>query len=273
MPVRTALTILSVCLAAICGACSMPTNTSAGDPSLAPRVALRTLDPFATSNTVLAPERSPAGLEAAAIERCRANRGGRRPAFEITGFNCYVFFPTTQRFELPAPPPDDVAEAQLLVPMAAMRSPDVMASILAQAQDPMPAFWATAGIDPVRVPALEETVRAVLNDGANLTLKVKAEFSRTRPHIANSQVKPAIEVPWHSSYPSGHATQAMLAALVLGCLNPSAQTALDALAVSVGRNREIAGVHYPSDTEAGFLLGRMIFDELRKNPSFGLCGN
>ena len=67
---------------------------------------------------------------------------------------------------------------------------------------------------------------------------------------------PPIQVPGHSSFPSGHATQAHLIAecakLVLSTPVKAALSAdLDALAGRIARNREIAGLHYRSDSTAG----------------------
>jgi membrane-associated phospholipid phosphatase len=74
-------------------------------------------------------------------------------------------------------------------------------------------------------------------------------------------------VPGHAAYPSGHATQSFLiarclAAAVEGGPSALASEALDALANRIARNREIAGVHYPSDTAAGRDLAAQLFAAL-----------
>src|SRR5262249_57034663 len=72
---------------------------------------------------------------------------------------------------------------------------------------------------------------------------------------------PPIQVPGHASYPSGHSTQAHLIAQCVqlalpaaGPLTAALSADLDALAVRIARNREIAGLHYPSDSAAGLVL-------------------
>ena len=77
-------------------------------------------------------------------------------------------------------------------------------------------------------------------------------------------------VPGHPSFPSGHATQAMLMALCVGeavknqVSNdvPVWPPLLQTLARRIARNREIAGLHFRSDTKAGFELARKTFDKL-----------
>lgn len=203
-----------------------------------------------------------------AIDRCVKEQNGRPVMFTRSGANCYIYFPSDQSFSIPDPPADNKAEAMKLVEMKSKRNAKTIAEINSQSLDFRPEFWKVAGIDPGKNPEFEEMIRLVTNDSINLTLKVKSRFERTRPHVVNPDVTPVIVVPWHSAYPSGHATQAALFAHIFACANPSAKEDLERLAISVGRNREIAGVHYPSDTDAGFQLGRMMFEALAKNPKF-----
>ena len=88
---------------------------------------------------------------------------------------------------------------------------------------------------------------------------------------------PPIAVPGHAAYPSGHATQARLVAAcaklalpdpndVSGLPNPTTvalSAALDVLATRIARNREIAGLHYPSDSGAGAELATFCLDLLK----------
>jgi membrane-associated phospholipid phosphatase len=108
----------------------------------------------------------------------------------------------------------------------------------------------------------------------------KALFNRPRPSTLSPALLPPIEVPGHASYPSGHATQAYLTALLLSEVMPAAANhALDVdgqvvgapgqpnravgplyrIAERVARNREVLGLHYRSDTAAGRLLAESTF--------------
>jgi hypothetical protein len=77
---------------------------------------------------------------------------------------------------------------------------------------------------------------------------------------------PPIQVPGHASYPSGHSTQAHLVALCLKLVIPaSVQPMADDLKVladRIARNRQIAGLHYQNDTDAGVQLARDIYNIL-----------
>ena len=77
---------------------------------------------------------------------------------------------------------------------------------------------------------------------------------------------PPIDVPGHASYPSGHATESYLLAGILKEVMPAEasmqtdvndldSTPLRRLAQRVARNREVLGLHYPSDSKAGRYLG------------------
>lgn len=90
---------------------------------------------------------------------------------------------------------------------------------------------------------------------------------RLRPSQVCPALLPAIEVPGHPAFPSGHAAQAMLMALGLEASLPGPRRqalapALHALAYRIGRNREIAGLHYASDTTAGLELAGKTFELL-----------
>jgi membrane-associated phospholipid phosphatase len=99
----------------------------------------------------------------------------------------------------------------------------------------------------------------------------KNMFQRPRPSQLWPELMPPIEVPGHASFPSGHATEAAVVAL---CLNdiakdgasvvPSAdgdQGITTRLAQRIARNREVLGIHYPSDSEAGMFLASTVFEE------------
>ena len=74
--------------------------------------------------------------------------------------------------------------------------------------------------------------------------------------------------PPFPAYPSGHGFQSRLAALVLSELRPDARGPLLAMAQRIGFNREVAGVHYPSDTRAGQSLAEQVFEIARQGKHF-----
>lgn len=88
----------------------------------------------------------------------------------------------------------------------------------------------------------------------------KGLYQRPRPSMLCPALLPPLPMPGHASFPSGHSTQSHLMAQ---CMNdiltgrpqlPAMQTDLLALADRIARNRELAGLHYPSDSAAGKTL-------------------
>jgi hypothetical protein len=96
-------------------------------------------------------------------------------------------------------------------------------------------------------------------------MRFKQALASRRPNEYSPQVQPMILTPSHSSYPSGHATEAFLSAYVLWRLSRESGTSpygdvswrdqLMRLASRVAVNRTVAGVHFPVDSAAGCFLG------------------
>jgi membrane-associated phospholipid phosphatase len=89
---------------------------------------------------------------------------------------------------------------------------------------------------------------------------LKSHFDRVRPSFLDSNIKPSISVPSHPAYPSGHSTQATTMALAVSCVDPMNRDFY--LSNLVGWRRELAGVHYPSDTAAGKKLASFVFADV-----------
>lgn len=117
-------------------------------------------------------------------------------------------------------------------------------------------------------PATKRMLDAAQRDMELIVFQLKASYNRARPNHLTEDLTPSIPVPGHPAYPSGHATQAHLLAYLLMELAPDQSGQLVADAAKIAKNREIAGVHYPSDSEAGQLLARQIVDQLLKNSAF-----
>ncbi|MBQ1763359.1 MAG: phosphatase PAP2 family protein, partial [Aquincola sp.] len=126
---------------------------------------------------------------------------------------------------------------------------------------------------PMRVQTLELLRRVDQSIDAPL-FALKKHFMRGRPgksgHCVDAMFpgKHAFH-PGHPSYPSGHATMAHAVSLVLGEIAPGTnKDALAAAAERIGRRREVAGLHYPSDSAAGRSLAAWLVTQLKKNPDF-----
>ncbi|MFW2589941.1 phosphatase PAP2 family protein [Sagittula sp. SSi028] len=98
-----------------------------------------------------------------------------------------------------------------------------------------------------------------------LEMPLKHGFDVARPIAMSSKVQPVIQTPPHGAWPSGHATEAFASATLLTRLffdrpfDPAKEIAdgnpLYRHAERIAMNRTIAGVHFPTDSMAGAVLG------------------
>lgn len=107
-----------------------------------------------------------------------------------------------------------------------------------------------------------------LFDLARPIIATKLEFDRVRPHFLDARLKPAIDVPEHAAYPSGHSTQAHFVAGILSLLNPELETQYFQEAAQIAKNREIVGVHYPTDSAVGKDLALQVIAILLEDEKF-----
>ena len=160
-----------------------------------------------------------------------------------------------------SPPVDDLQEACLLLQMKSLRTIDRVQQIKTEDVNPVPLFWACAGISEADNSAFTDRFYEAISDVELVVLGLKKRFSRLRPSAVLPEIEPVVPVPWHFSYPSGHATQVAVIAEILARVAPRQATRLRELAYRVGLNREVAGLHYPSDSVAGFALGRWLWKQ------------
>ena len=114
-------------------------------------------------------------------------------------------------------------------------------------------------------------MQIALRTGELQAMHYKYRFNRPRASTLLPWLMPPIEVPRHASYPSGHSTQSHLVALILGEVMPDwargVKGPLRLLAQRIARNREVLGLHYPSDSAAGEKLAVDSFLLLRTCPT------
>ena len=96
---------------------------------------------------------------------------------------------------------------------------------------------------------------------------LKIENDRVRPSFLNPELKPIIMNPNHASYPSGHSTIAYFLGYIFSYILPEKKQLLMKDANRIAVNREIAGVHYPSDTLGGKRIAQQYFSHILKNHS------
>jgi len=134
---------------------------------------------------------------------------------------------------------------------------DALAEILSQSNEFISYFLNMMTARPGAYPATTKVLSIASLVGTFVAMYFKNWYSRPRPSQLCPALLPPIEIPGHASFPSGHSTQAHLMAL---CMNdvlnnlPQQNTMVEdlwTLADCIARNREIAGLHYPSDSAAG----------------------
>lgn len=116
---------------------------------------------------------------------------------------------------------------------------------------------------------LRQTIAEIIKEVRNDYSPYKDLYDIPRPFVANKNViTTKAEVNSVGSYPSGHATRAVVYARVLGEVFPDKKDELMELALQIGYGRAIAGVHYPMDVVAGQKLGNAYGDAIINSNAF-----
>ena len=181
----------------------------------------------------------------------------------------------SKHFSIEPPPSDDSeitrSEIEHLKQLTEKRTSEDIILITKEHLDPYKRFFEVLDIEQQDHPQLEKLIRYLATESYLPTLYFKHKFSRTRPYQIDSDLEIVIDGPPHASYPSGHATQAYLIALVLSETFPQndrrTKQLMD-LGRRIGTRREVAGVHYPSDTQAGFELAKQLKRWIQEKPKF-----
>jgi acid phosphatase (class A) len=138
-------------------------------------------------------------------------------------------------------------------------------------------------IDPARHPKTYLLIRVARRIGELVTMTLKNQpdpaqpgYMVPRPSQICPAIVPMIDPPVTPSFPAGHALEATSIALCLkqawaqGAGNAIRISLLDYLAVRLGENRVIAGLHFPLDIAAGNAVAAACFPLMNKaaNPLF-----
>lgn len=150
-------------------------------------------------------------------------------------------------------------QLQYVLDYAELRA-DRQAEILSQIPQLMTYWAAVAGLHPDRHRRTLELLGAANRLAIAVEMRVKHAVALARPVELSPQVQPMIQTPGHSSFPSGHSTEAHCMARVLMALRAvddadALGTMLLRQAARLAMNRTVAGVHYPIDSRAGQVLG------------------
>jgi len=165
------------------------------------------------------------------------------------------------------PKPDDgpnalMKEIDHLIFSADQRQ-ERLAEIVSQAQD-LSLHWADMLMaSPASRPATWTLLSASLAIGHMVAMCLKLTFNRARPVQVYPALMPPVVTPPHASFPNSHSLQSHLIAYAVSSAVPELTAAASSLAHRIAENREIAGLHFPSDTAAGKDYALAIFQILQ----------
>jgi hypothetical protein len=163
---------------------------------------------------------------------------------------------------------DDEAQLRWYSDQGDRSDADLGAAINLQATD-ISQYWANLlACSAASRPATWALVLIGLQVGGLVAAYFKLKYMRARPAQVWTAIAPSIATPPHPSYPSGHALQAFLIAECVKLAVPAMAKQCDALADQIALNRERAGVHFASDTEASRRIRPHVLAILRRVSEF-----
>ncbi len=113
----------------------------------------------------------------------------------------------------------------------------------------------------------EEELKEVLKGVKSIILQLKYHYNRPRPNqiadVKNLKLDSEhLKSAGTPSYPSGHATQGTFIGRYLADLYPEYEKELRQIGEDIAFSRNMAKVHYPSDSEFGKMLGNDLYEFL-----------
>jgi len=189
-------------------------------------------------------------------------------------------------------PPQNLTQAEmndqaLWILQMALEREDRFSEVIDQddGEGAMNYFVGMLRIDPSNNPATNLLMRVARRVGEHIVMCLKGDFRSPRPSELCPAIEPMLDPPRTPSFPAGHAVQSYLIAYLLAyCMpkfpqqttplpqqpqypNPRPRGLLFDLAERISVNRIVAGVHYPTDIEAGEAVAIACFNDLTQVPS------
>ena len=123
-----------------------------------------------------------------------------------------------------------------------------------------------------QTPALDRMMARIFHDANDAAERVKARAARSRP-VADDPQRRACQTLTATarasrSYPSGSASVGTAYAETFAVLEPQRAEAVRRIGHEIGVSRLICAMHYPSDVEAGAVLGRAVAAQTAATPAF-----
>ena len=175
---------------------------------------------------------------------------------------------------LPPPPlpgsPEQAADMKAVMDAQNARSSKDIEQAMADFKKSIFRFKDVLGpnFTPANLPYTNAFFRRILGDDEKIVSDAKDYFARPRPFITNVDVNPVMLRPGGGGYPSGHATFAYAAAVIMSMMVPEKREAIFARADEFEQMRIVSGEHYPTDVAAGRIAGAVIANAMIHSPKF-----
>ncbi len=118
-----------------------------------------------------------------------------------------------------------------------------------------------------KLPKTAALMTRVWSDATYYFWALKFKYNRTRPYMLDMRLKNLDDTKFQA-YPSGHASASYVAAYIYQELLPEHKDLFIKNAYDMAFSREILGVHFASDSEAGRIFARQFVNELLKSEVF-----
>jgi len=119
-----------------------------------------------------------------------------------------------------------------------------------------------------QLPKLDAFFNRVTADTRAIFFTTKDLWERPRPFAVSREVNAIGQRPKSGSYPSGHSIRGYMTAIILADMVPERATDLFERGREYGINRVVAGVHYPTDIEAGRIASTVIASALMQSVKY-----
>ena len=117
------------------------------------------------------------------------------------------------------------------------------------------------------LPLTADLIGRMWRDASFHLWSLKFKYARIRPVVIDPRIKNLQETDW-AAFPSGHASYAHILAYLYSELAPEFSDIFLTDARNIAHSREVIGVHYPSDSEAGRVFGRQFVNALLQDDKF-----
>jgi len=165
---------------------------------------------------------------------------------------------------IPAPPKDDMAEAEVVKKLISNRTAAQEKSIADH--DQVPFYAIKKYCDDNEMIFHKDEFKDVIQQATDTINYFKDKYDRKRPIEVDKTLDTSpSKTNKTPSYPSGHAVQSRIVAKYVGGKFPEHEVSLIEAGNECGYGRVLAGFHYPSDYEVGNLLGDKMYELMNKD--------